>query len=226
MSDITSEDLELFHYGIKGMKWGVRRKEGPDGTVSSNVKSKDKEPGRYSLKNPKVRRAAIAGVAVTGIVAGAFVATHYGKKLSGIDPKTVRAGAEKAREILERPTDIIYLSKAHKGSGVTKGGVETTTFNFISKGNTKDYFDIFDKAGLNESDAPPFRKMPNGDVAALFGDLLGRVDAAGREVPHAVLVPAEKAVGLNSVEDVISKYGPELESRYQAYLERERAAST
>lgn len=30
-----SENLELFHYGIKGMKWGVRRKEGPDGTVGS-----------------------------------------------------------------------------------------------------------------------------------------------------------------------------------------------
>lgn len=33
MSDITTEDLELFHYGVKGMKWGVRRKEGPDGRV-------------------------------------------------------------------------------------------------------------------------------------------------------------------------------------------------
>lgn len=33
----TAEDLELFHYGIKGMKWGVRRKEGSDGTVGSRL---------------------------------------------------------------------------------------------------------------------------------------------------------------------------------------------
>lgn len=25
MSDISSKDLELFHYGVKGMKWGVRK---------------------------------------------------------------------------------------------------------------------------------------------------------------------------------------------------------
>lgn len=39
----TSEDFELFHYGIKGMKWGVRRPEGPDGTVRSAVKAKKRE---------------------------------------------------------------------------------------------------------------------------------------------------------------------------------------
>lgn len=39
MTAETSNDLELFHYGIKGMKWGVRRKDGPDGTVSSNPRA-------------------------------------------------------------------------------------------------------------------------------------------------------------------------------------------
>lgn len=42
MPSTTSKDLELFHYGIKGMKWGVRRKEGPDGTVSSRLKGRKK----------------------------------------------------------------------------------------------------------------------------------------------------------------------------------------
>lgn len=33
MSQISenSEDLELFHYGVKGMRWGVTRKVGSDG---------------------------------------------------------------------------------------------------------------------------------------------------------------------------------------------------
>jgi len=30
-------DNELAHFGIKGMKWGVRRQDGPDGTVTSQM---------------------------------------------------------------------------------------------------------------------------------------------------------------------------------------------
>lgn len=35
-------DFELAHHGIKGMKWGVRRKDGPSGTVSSGLGSSDR----------------------------------------------------------------------------------------------------------------------------------------------------------------------------------------
>lgn len=30
----------ILHYGVKGMKWGVRRKRGPDGTVTGKKKSR------------------------------------------------------------------------------------------------------------------------------------------------------------------------------------------
>lgn len=30
----NSEDLELFHYGVKGMQWGVKRRVGSDGLVA------------------------------------------------------------------------------------------------------------------------------------------------------------------------------------------------
>ena len=39
---VESKDLELFHYGVKGMKWGVRRKVGSDGLVEG------KPPGRFA----------------------------------------------------------------------------------------------------------------------------------------------------------------------------------
>ena len=53
MSDITTEDLELFHYGVKGMRWGVRRKEGPDGRVVKSkapIKDSDKSAHRVATE--------------------------------------------------------------------------------------------------------------------------------------------------------------------------------
>lgn len=38
----------LTHYGVKGMRWGVRRKRGPDGRVS-----KDYSEARKLLQKPK-----------------------------------------------------------------------------------------------------------------------------------------------------------------------------
>lgn len=34
----TSEDYELFHHGVKGMRWGVKRPVGTDGLVKGTVK--------------------------------------------------------------------------------------------------------------------------------------------------------------------------------------------
>lgn len=51
----SSEDLELFHYGIKGMKWGVRRPEGSDGNVSSRFGGKKKDDTPESADAQKVK---------------------------------------------------------------------------------------------------------------------------------------------------------------------------
>lgn len=225
------EEAYLRHFGVKGMKWGVRKKDDSSSeSKGSSESNAPKDPGRFSLKDPKVRRAAMVAGGITLVVAGAFVASRMsnGMKTSEITPETVAKGAEKVEKIFQRPDDIIYLSKAHRESGVTKGGMPSTLLRFVSKGGTDDYFDIFDQAGLNSDDFRPdtMKKMSNGDVAAILGDMMGRVDTAGRRVTHAVLIPADKAVGVNTFEEVVSKFGPELERRYQSFLEAERATST
>ena len=210
-------DAFLAHYGVKGMKWGVRKDR------SSNSGDRLK----LSLKDPQVKRAAIVGASVTAIVATAFIASHFSD--TKMDPDIVAKGAAKVKEIFEEPTDVIYMTKAYRGSGVTRDGIDSTPLHFVAKGQTKDYFDIFDKAGLNDEHfAKPgaFKKLSNGDVAAVLSDMFGRVDAAGRDIPHAVLIPASKANGLDSIEDVVTKWGPDLEKRYQDFLEDSRKKST
>ena len=33
-------DQELYHYGVKGMKWGIRRYQNKDGTLTSKGKKR------------------------------------------------------------------------------------------------------------------------------------------------------------------------------------------
>lgn len=81
---------ELYHYGIKGMKWGVRRYQNEDGSLTPAGRKRelkkqerkelkkldDKYPARSQVRASKVALAAYAGTALATAAAGS--ALTYG----------------------------------------------------------------------------------------------------------------------------------------------------
>lgn len=58
MSNYVVRNGELYHWGIKGMKWGVRRYQNKDGTLTPAGEQHyaDKEKKRSMMKDVKTRR--------------------------------------------------------------------------------------------------------------------------------------------------------------------------
>lgn len=79
---------ELYHHGIKGQKWGVRRYQNEDGTLTEEGKE------RYSISKKDVKRSAKigAGVATAGAVYNVAKAANTFKK--GVENQVARVAKD------------------------------------------------------------------------------------------------------------------------------------
>ena len=74
---------ELYHHGIKGQKWGVRRYQNKDGTLTSAGKKRKKETSNSSSEESKARTKKIVTIGAAAATAAAIALGGYALYKSG-----------------------------------------------------------------------------------------------------------------------------------------------
>lgn len=98
---------ELYHYGILGQKWGIRRYQNPDGTYTNEGKERKKQDyisvGKKQIKKSTVAKAAVGAVAVTA--AALYVSKH---------PEVIANVIAKAKDISVKDLSSKAVAKGKK----------------------------------------------------------------------------------------------------------------
>ena len=105
---------ELYHHGIKGQKWGIRRYQNPDGTLTSAGKQRYAQtgsPGESKSKSDTIKK-----VAKTAAIAAGTAALAYG----GYKLATSDIGREAINSLRDKTAASIAKSVAARQDRIAK----------------------------------------------------------------------------------------------------------
>ena len=199
MDDILLDDVllddYLAHYGVLGMKWGVRKQRPTQKTDRQQKMSTEQ-------RKKMIRNAGIMLGTLTVAVGTVYVASRMNKKI----PKDVSSKAKKVvADSFEPPTKIMHAARGkHKG------------FKFLKTGGISDPFITYDR--LAATSIGEFTKK-DGYASANILDPLGRKDRSGRVIPHTIILPKSMSADVNSVDDLMKKAWPLLKDDFASFYE-------
>lgn len=191
MSD-NPEDYELVHYGVKGMKWGIR---------------KDRPKMTRAEKVAAAKKAAIGTGILLGAVGSAIVAaqlgTHGGEKVDDLGDQS------KVADDLPDLENLMHFTRTkNRGFSVFNDGNHPKPMTMANKIMGDDW-DTSDK--LMDTDR---------GLGVLLTDPEGRKDRAGRDIPHLIIMPNSMRDEIRSVDDVREKVWPALKDDYAAVYDQ------
>jgi hypothetical protein len=196
----------LAHFGVKGMKWGVRK----DRLIAdSSSKASSSSEAKKAARRRNVKKAAIGVGVLTAVAGGAYVAYRLNQNgnlpISSLKKAKKTSATEKAiKKVLDEPTNILHASR-----GKTKG------FSFFKTGDLAEPYPAYEKAfGKDSFTDNLFERHDGGKIAASFLDPEGRRDQSGRSIPHQVIIPKSMSTGINNMDDVKKHIWPLLKETY------------
>lgn len=104
------DDEELLHFGVKGMKWGVRKKQETTGRKPGSTKSKTQQ-NKAKATNRGAKKAAIA----LGVIGGTALASYGVYK--AVKGKKDKAAAQRAKEQAAAMAEAAKRVAAARSSG-------------------------------------------------------------------------------------------------------------
>ena len=104
---MNRNQYELYHHGVKGMRWGVRHDYKPNGRKRSK-KSEDSDEKKFKLTDNQKKY-----IKIGAAVAGAALVTYGAYKLGAFD-KVQTYGEEAVNGILEKASKTVTVKDAVK----------------------------------------------------------------------------------------------------------------
>lgn len=195
----------LAHYGVRGMKWGIRKS-----AYASNSNPRERKP---LTRSQKIAAAGVVGAVVLGGIATAVILKNRGSVPTGNLGEAQKAKDFVAKKF-EEPIRPIFVSKT------TVGG-----YRYMGRGGLKDAsaevfrspIAEFEKNGQREG----FKRYGDNleKIAVRFKDPNGRLDQATRPIHHDLIIPKDMASDIKNIDDVMTKVWPKISAAYDRLVQ-------
>ena len=168
---------ELYHHGIKGMKWGVRRYQNKDGTYTdAGKKRRSQDPETVQKRKDTAKKVAAITVAAVGAVAVSAAAIYVAKNPQAVSNVLKKAGTTTVNALKTGKNKTVDFGKKAVKSSLTK------TKAFVKTAPKKAGKAIVD--GIKEGTKEALKDAPKKAVKAVITGMT--LNAAKRMLDQAV----------------------------------------